>query len=47
MICEDSRARIIEVERSSGDIVLDVNLPAGGVGWRTYRAEHLDCLGRC
>lgn len=41
------RARIIEVERSSGDIVLDVNIPAGDVGWRTYRAEHLDCLGPC
>ena len=40
----DSRARIIEVERSSGDIVLDIELPADGVGWRTYRAEHLDEL---
>ena len=36
------RARIIEVEQSSGDIVLDINLPGGDVGWRTYRAEHLD-----
>lgn len=35
-------ARIIEVERSSGDIVLDVRVPAGEIGWRSYRAEHLD-----
>jgi hypothetical protein len=38
------RARIIEVDRSSGEIVLDVNIPAGAVGWRSYRAEHLDDL---
>ena len=39
---DDYRARVIEVDRSSGDVVLDINLPAGDVGWRTYRAEHLD-----
>ncbi|MEL7207399.1 MAG: aryl-sulfate sulfotransferase [Actinomycetota bacterium] len=38
------RARIIEVDRVSGDVVLDINLPAGDIGWRSYRAEHLDTL---
>ena len=39
---DNYRARIIEVDRVTGDVVLDINLPAGDVGWRTYRAEHLD-----
>lgn len=39
---DNYRARVIEVDRRSGDVVLDINLPAGDVGWRTYRAEHLD-----
>jgi len=33
----------VEVERDSGDIVLSLQIPAAdGIGWRTYRAEHLD-----
>ena len=41
---DNYRARIIEVVRESDEIVLDINLPAGDVGWRSYRAEHLDSL---
>jgi hypothetical protein len=36
-------ARLIEVERRTGDIVLDITVPpADTFGWRTYRSEHLD-----
>jgi arylsulfate sulfotransferase len=36
-------ARIVEVVRSTGEVVLDIQVsPQDGTSWRSYRAEHLD-----
>lgn len=36
-------ALIVEVDRATDAVVLSIRVPSGdGIGWQTYRAEHLD-----